>query len=98
MVSQVNLEPGRFQVCIRNQAPVRDGVAERDPVVPFPDEELAHGALDPVGPKHDVRLMRGPVEEAEQHALRVAGRFRDRYAAFVEVAARGVYLADEGFE
>lgn len=98
MVSQIYLEPGRFQVGIRDQAPVRDGVTERDPVVSFPDEELAHGALDAVSAEYDVRLVCGPVEKADQHALWVTGRLRDRCAAFVKVAARRVYLAHESVE
>lgn len=77
MIDHVYLEPRRFQVSVGDQTPVRDGVAERDPVVPIPDEELADGALDAVGAEHDVRLVRGPIEEAEQYALWVAGRLRD---------------------
>lgn len=61
MIDHVYLEPRRFQVSVRDQAPVRNGVAECDPVVPFPNEELADGTLDAVGAEHDVRLVRGPV-------------------------------------
>lgn len=96
--SQLRLEPRRFELRIGYQASIRDRVAERGPVVLSAQHELAYGALDPVRTKHDVGLVRRPVQEVQEGAAGIGGRLRDGHETLVEMTRAAVHHTDERVE